>query len=107
MASFSYDGSRVDIALDNINKIVNNFSNLSTSIRSATNKIVSARGFQQYVGGISSDTFSGYVDECGAAVTNLTTSIREKQIAIMAYSEDKDMIHHFLDGLSNFRFIFT
>ena len=101
MSSFKYDGTRVNSAVDAINQISSKFSSLSTSIRSATNQIISARGFQEYVGGISSDTFSGYIDQCGAEIVNLSTSIRQKEVSILAYSEDSNAIGSFLNHLTN------
>ena len=101
MSSFKYDGSRVNSAVDAMNQIANQFSSLSTNIRSATNQIVSARGFQEYVGGISSDTFSGCIDQCGAEIVNLSRGIRQKEVSILAYSKDSQAIGAFLNHLTN------
>ena len=99
MSSIKYNGNVVNSIVSDINSLSNEFSSLSNSIKSATNIIVSARGFQQYVGGISSDTFSGDVEKCGEAVKGLVNDIRQKQVEILSYSEDKDAINAFLDTL--------
>lgn len=101
MSSVIYDEAVVTSAVSDISQLQKQFSSLSESIKSATNKIISARGFNEYIGGISSDTFSSYVTECGAAVGNLVTSVQQKQISILAYNKDEKAINAFLDTLSN------
>lgn len=104
MASINYNGNVVESTISELNSIVNEFSSLSNSIKSATNKIVSARGFSEFIGGISSDSFSSYVSECGTYVSDYVKSIREKQISILSFSEDKDEIRSFINGLSRSEF---
>ena len=100
MADIHYNGNIVNSVVSDINSIKSEFSSLSSDMKAATVKIVSSRGFNEYIGGISSDTFCGYVEECENAVSLLTQFIREKQISILAYSQDKTEINAFLDGLS-------
>ncbi len=98
-SSIKYNGDVVNSTVSDINQLKDKFSSLSKTIKTATNKIVSARGFNEYIGGITSDTFSGYVEQCGSAVVELTNKIRQKQISILAYSGDKTDINAFLDTL--------
>ena len=99
--SIVYDGKVVNYVVSNIKNFSNQFSPLSENIKSATNMITSARGFQQYVGGISSDTFSSDIIKCGEDVNNIVNSIRQKQVEILSFADDKDAINEFLDSLSN------
>ena len=96
----TYVGSVVNEAISSVNNTLEQFSSLSSEIKSATNQIVSAKGFQQYIGGINSDTFSSVVEECNKALQELVHSIRQKQVKILAYSEDKEEIKKFLNSLS-------
>ena len=100
MSSIYYDGTTVNAVVDDIKRISDKFSSLSTNIRAATNKIVSARGFNEYIGGISSDSFSGCVDICREATNQLNNTIRQTQISALAFSQDKAAINAFLDTLS-------
>lgn len=93
------DPSSVHSVVSNISKLQDDFSSLSSSIKSATNQIVSARGFNEYIGGLSSDSFSSYVTECGAAVGDLVTTIQQKEISILAFNKDSAAINAFLDTL--------
>ena len=99
MSDIQYDGNIVNATISEINNISNKIPSLSASIRSATNQIVSARGFSQYVGGISSDSFSGVVDKCQDVVVDFVKGIRDKQVKVLAYSQDQGSINAFLDSL--------
>ncbi|MBQ6323791.1 MAG: hypothetical protein IJI22_03055 [Bacilli bacterium] len=101
MDTIVYDQKIVNECVSNMNNVVNSFDSLSNGMKIATNKIVSAKGFNEYIGGINSDYFSTYVVECGKAVDNLIKTIRQKEISILAYSQDKNAINAFLDTLSN------
>lgn len=99
MATLNYNGDVVNSSVDELSTISNQFPSLSTSIKSATAQIVGARGFNEYIGGITSDTFSGYVEECQTATRALIQGIRQTQIKIMSYSQDDADIQAFLDTL--------
>ena len=101
MSEVRYKGNVVNSVVSQIADFQNKFTSLSGDIKNATNKIVSARGFNEYIGGINSDSFSSYVEQCGAVVGQLVNTIREKQIAILAYSQNESEINAFLDTLSN------
>ena len=100
MNSFSYNGSAVNTAISGISHEIDNFSSLSNEIREATQELISARGFQEYIGGVSSDTFSSVVEESARTIQELVHNIRQKQISILSYSEDKEEIRNFINGLS-------
>lgn len=99
MASLNYDGDIVNSSVQNMSNIAEKFVNLSSAMQNATNKIVSARGFNEYIGGISTDSFSGQVNECETASNTIINQIRQSQINILSYSEDKDEIKKFLSTL--------
>ena len=100
MSDIQYQGSIVNSTITEINNISNKIPSLSASIKSATNAIVSARGFSQYVGGISSDSFSGVVDQCQGLIGDFVKGIRQNQIKVLAYSQDQGEINAFLDTLN-------
>lgn len=50
--SILYDGSTVNNTVADMYKISEEIPQISDGIRSATNKILSARGFKKYIGGI-------------------------------------------------------
>lgn len=104
MATLNYNGEVVESTISELNSVVNEFSSLSDGMKSATNKIVSARGFYEYIGGISSDSFSSLVSECENVVTDFIKSVRQKQIAILAYNHDESEIKSFIGGLSRSEF---
>lgn len=101
MADLTYDGEIINSAVSNLISTSNEFNSLATSLKQATNKIVSARGFNDFVGGISSDTFSNGVLECKNAVTTLIQMIRQTQVQILSYTQDDAAIQMFLDSLDN------
>ena len=76
-SSFYCNSVAVNNAVSDINSVISNLSLLSSDIKSATNQIVSATGFNEYIGGITNDTFSGYIEECGAAAYQLCNNIRQ------------------------------
>ena len=45
MASLSYDGDIVNNAVEEISQVSNNFDSISSSVKLATAKIISAAGF--------------------------------------------------------------
>ena len=100
MPSISYNGEVVDSVVSKLQSISKIIPSLSSEIKSATNQIISAKGFQKYVGGISSDSFSGAVDKCQDEIGKFTKEIRQKQVSVLAYSEDGNEINAFLDKLS-------
>ena len=101
MSEVIYDGSVVNDVVLQISDLQNRFTSLSSDIKTATNKIVSARGYNEYIGGITSDSFSSHVGECGKAVSELSNTIRQKEISILAYTKDETAINTFLDSLTN------
>lgn len=104
MATLNYNGEVVESTISELNSVVNEFSSLSDGMKSATNKIVSAKGFYEYIGGISSDSFSSLVSECENVVSDFIKSVRQKQIAILAYNHDESEIKSFIGGLSRSEF---
>lgn len=99
MASLSYDGNIVNNAVSGISQVSNNFDSISSSVKSATAKIVSATGFDKYIGGINSDTFAEIVNECKNYCDSLVQTIRQSQIQILSYSQDNNDIQSFLNTL--------
>ena len=101
MNEIIYDGYVVNSVVPQISDLQDKFTSLSSDIKTATSKIVSAKGYNEYIGGINSDSFSSYVEQCGAVIGELVHIIRQKQIDILAYSGDEKEINLFLDTLSN------
>ena len=104
MGSVLYNGEVVESVIGQIKSISNTIPNISSGLRSATSKIISAKGFSRYVGGVSSDTFSGVVDKCGEVVNDFQKTLRQKQVSVLAYSNDANEINTFLNGLSRSEF---
>ena len=100
MSNIKYNGEIINSTVSDIDLVGNNFSLLSNDMKKATNKIISARGFSEYIGGLSSDSFSSAIDECKNTVSELVKTIRQQQIMILAYSNDGDEIKSFLASLS-------
>ena len=100
MAEIYYNGDVVNSTVSGLTSISNELSSLSSGLCAAANQIVSAKGFSEYVGGLSSDTFSGYVDQCNSYITGLSDFIRNQQVRILAYNDDKDEINAFLSSLN-------
>ena len=99
MASLNYDGKKINFAVENIIKVSNEFETLSDTIKRSTTKIVSAKGFNEYIGGITGDTFKGYTTDCKSLIDQLVQNVREMQIKVLAFSQDKNEINAFLDTL--------
>ncbi len=99
MATLSYDGKVISQATDEISNMLGKIESLSSDIKQATNKIVSAKGFNEYIGGLNSDSFSTLINECGQGVSFLTQFIKQVQIEVLSYSQDEDAIDAFLDSL--------
>lgn len=99
MASLSYDGDIVNNAVEEISQVSNNFDSISSSVKLATAKIISAAGFDKYIGGINSDTFAEIVNECKTYCDSLVQTIRQSQIQILSYSQDDSDIQSFLNTL--------
>ena len=99
MASVKYNGDVVNSSVNNLKSISEKFPSLVDGIQRATNQIISARGFSEYVGSISGDAFSGMVQGCQSNCDNVINAIRQKQVDILAYNNDKDGINTFLDQL--------
>ncbi len=100
MGSLIYNGSVVNEAVGNISLVSDEFHLLSDPIRTSTNKIISAKGFDRFIGSLSSTTFSEQVEHCEELVNELVNKIRQIQVQILAYSENKNDINQFLDTLS-------
>ncbi len=100
MSDFIYTGRVVNETLSDMYQISERLPFLAEEITNATNKILSARGFKQYVGGVSSDMFSGPVNECYLDTSNLIIGAKQSVADILAYSEDKALIRDFLKTIS-------
>lgn len=96
MASLSYDGKIVNSAVAEIVNLSQKYELLSDKIKYSANKIVSANGFSEYIGGISSDYFKECVLECKTTIDELVKNIREMQITILSFLEDNSEIQAFL-----------
>lgn len=101
MAELSYNGEIINSAVSGLVSTSNEFNSLALSIKQGTNEIVSARGFDKYIGGISNDTFSKSIIGCQTAVKTLVQMIRQTQVQILSYSQDDDAIQMFFDSLDN------
>ncbi len=100
MSDFIYTGRVVNDTLSDMYQISERLPFLAEEITNATNKILSARGFKQYVGGVSSDMFSGPVNECYLDTSNLIIGAKQAVADIIVYSEDKDAAQDFMRTLS-------
>ena len=100
MSEVKYNGDTINSTVQEIDLIGNKIGLLATDVKKATTQILSARGFTDYVGGLSSDSFSSVVEECQDAVTEFINGIRQQQIIILSYSQDGDAIKSFLESLS-------
>ena len=100
MAEIYYNGDVVNSTVSNLNTIISEMSSLSSGLSSAVNQIISAKGFNEYVGGLSSDTFGGYVEQCKGYITGLSDFIRNQQVKILSYSDDPEQIKAFLSSLN-------
>ena len=99
MANLSYDGDIVNSSVQNMSNATANFTNLVAAMQNATNRIVSARGFNEYIGGITTDSFSSQVTDCQTAGEAIINEIRQSQVKILSYSQDEGDIKAFLDSL--------
>ena len=99
MADLSYDGEIVNSSVQNMSNATANFTNLVAAMQNATNRIVSARGFNEYIGGITTDSFSSQVTDCQTAGEAIINEIRQSQVKILSYSQDEGDIKAFLDSL--------
>ena len=100
MADLSYNGDIVNQATSQMSEAGEKFTSLISSIQHATSQIVSARGFQEYIGGIEVTSFSSGVEECQMAVRALVSNIQQMQAQILSYSQDDSDIQAFLDTLN-------
>lgn len=101
MVSINYDGKKVNSVVSELLNLDGNFNDLASSLKQAVNVIIAARGFNEYIGGIDSDFFHEYVEHGRSEVNTLIQNIRNKQIQILSFNQDKDEIKSFLDSLSN------
>ena len=92
MSEIKYKGDVVSSVASEIDKLGNQFGLLSTDMQKATTQLISARGFSEYLDGVSSDSFSSVVDECETAASEFVKSIRSQQISILGYSGDENAI---------------
>ena len=96
-----YNGNVVNSTTGELEKESELFSPIITSVEHATSQIMSAKGFQEYIGGLSYDTFSGMILECQNVVKAFITNIRQAQVQILSYSQDDNEIQAFLNSLDN------
>ena len=88
MSEVKYNGDTINSTVQEIDLVGNKLGLMATDVKKATTQILSARGFTDYVGGLSSDSFSSVVEECQDAVTEFINGIRQQQIIILSYSQD-------------------
>ncbi len=101
MADLRYNGESVNTGVSSLYNICDKFPSIAASVKSATNKLISAKGFNQCVSGVSSNTFSAVVDNCQTECGELARNIRQKQVDILGYSQDDKDIQSFLDEINN------
>lgn len=101
MADLRYNGESVNTGVSSLYNICDKFPSIAASVKSATNKLISAKGFNQCVSGVSSNTFSVVVDNCQTECGELARNIRQKQVDILGYSQDDKDIQSFLDEINN------
>lgn len=101
MADLRYNGESVNAGVSSLYNICDKFPSIAASVKSATNKLISAKGFNQCVSGVSSNTFSAVVDNCQTECGELARNIRQKQVDILGYSQDDKDIQSFLDEINN------
>jgi len=99
MADLNYNGQVVNLAVSNASGTCGEFVNLENELRDATNKIVSAKGFNEYVGGISSDSFSSSVGACRSTLESTINYTKNLQAQVLAYSGDEEEIKDFINIL--------
>ena len=101
MASVHYDGEKVGIGVEKVRSIAEDLETYSNNIYEATKTIVCSNGFDFYVGGITANTFSDAIQTFSSGVNDLIHGIREEQIKILQYSQNKDDIKVFLKSLTD------
>ncbi len=99
MAELKYDGDIVNSSVQGMSIATGKFTNLISAMQGATAQIVSARGFNEYIGGITADSFSSQVNDCQTVGDTIINEIRQTQVKILAYSDDEEEINAFLDSL--------
>ncbi len=100
MAELNYNGDIVNQATSSMGELVGQFSPIISSLEHATSQIISARGFQEYIGGIEVSSFSSVVEECQEAVKAFILNVQQMQAQILSYSQDNGDIQAFLDTLN-------
>ncbi len=100
MAELNYNGDIVNQATSRMGEVVEQFSSIISSIEHATSQIISARGFQEYIGGIDVSYFSNAIGECQEAVKVFILNVQQMQAQILSYSQDDKEIQSFLDTLN-------
>lgn len=101
MAGIKYSVEKTNQSVSDMYTVSEKLPLLADSIKASTNKILSARGFKTYVGGLDSNLMSSSVVDCYQDTSNLLKEIKQTEIEILAYSEDKNSINQFLDSLTN------
>ncbi|MBQ8132335.1 MAG: hypothetical protein IJ193_07585, partial [Bacilli bacterium] len=101
MASIHYDGEKVGIGVEKVRSIAEDLNSYSNNLYNATKIIVSANGFDQFVGGITANTFSDAIQNFSSGVNDLIHKIREEQIQVLQFSKNKDDINVFLKSLTD------
>ena len=100
MSEIVYNGVNVDFGVEGIRTESEAYSTASQDIEASTSELVSAKGFAQYVGGVSSGTYSAYVDNCKEECSKLADQIRKVQLTIMKYGEGEEYISSFLNSMT-------
>ena len=100
MASINYNGKKVNECISYLTDLDGDFNSLSSSLKEGLVKVISARGFDKYIGGIDSNYFEQYVEYGRSSVDSVIQKIRNTQIQILSFNQDDDEIKAFLDSLS-------
>ena len=101
MANFHYDGEKVNSGVSKLNHLTEDLQNYSNGLYSATKNLVSARGFEQYVGGISAGSFSCEVENFTSGLKTIIDEVRTEQIQILNFSQNTEDIKLFLSSLTD------
>ena len=99
MASINYDGKKVNECVSDLTKLDGDFNSIASSLKEGLAQVISARGFDEYIGGIDSNYFEQYVEYGRNSVNSIIQEIRNAQIQILSFSQDEEEIDAFLDSL--------
>lgn len=95
-----YNNSKVNAALEQYNELFLEVENLSETLRGTLNRLVNARGFNEYISDMSDDAFEPYISDCDASLKYVIEGIRFLQTEVLLYNDDRNEIKQFLSTLS-------